>query len=583
MLKNIRSYFYNFKKYQASLEKYLFPVILLLYPLIGLNAGLDISDTAYNLTNYEFPGSVYPMWMLSTFLSNVTGSAIMHLPGAGTMLGFSIYSSFIISAIALVSYYMLQSYMPGWMNFIGIFIAESLCWCPRMIMYNYLTYLFLTLGALFLLKGVFLWNEQWKYLFLAGVMLGLNTMVRFPNVAETALILVVWFYGAITGEDIVTVLKNTGMCILGYFVGIFVPYVVISIVYGPTAYIDMITSLFGMTSGAADYSTGGMLSSIVNAYIGVTSNMLILIPCMAAGILMFMIKKDRFIWAKKLLYVAGLFVLVRYYFAEGIFTRNYYYYDSIFKAAMMFIIISLILGVIGSCGFLNGNKQEQTLSFTMVMLILITPLGSNNYTYPVINNLFLIAPLSLWVLRRLMQRLGEEEYHFAWQSTVTMIIAVVIIQGIFFHIYFSFSDGADGQKRDACVTGIPKVGNMVTTSYNAETLEELAEYLDSSGRTDESVLLFGGIPGISYVFDLKPAIGTVWPDLDSFSVENFDNELMELSVSDDPQPMIIIGSNMQEYANINVKYNILLDYIANHDYNIDFENERFTVYVGKGL
>ena len=562
------------------LEKYVFPLVLLLYPLIGVNAGLDVTDTTYSLANYEFIDTLNPMWLLSTFLGNVTGAIIMHLPGAGTMLGFGVYSSFIISLTALISYYFLQKYMPGWMIFIGTFMAESLCWCPRVIMYNYMTYMFFTLGALFLVKGIFFWEKQNVDLFIAGLFLGLNVMVRFPNITETALILVLWFYGALTRDDFLNILKKTGTCILGFTTGVAVIFLVISLIYGPGAYFGMIGSLFGMTSGASDYTTSGMISAIIDAYFKTAADMLILIPCIVAGIIMFLIKSERFVWIKKLLFAIGLCIVVKYYFAEGIFTRNYYYYDSIFKAAMMFVIIALILGVIGICGFLNGNKQEQTLAFLMVMIILITPLGSNNYTYPVINNLFVVAPIALWIMRRLMQRLGDRQLHFTWQSTITMVIIVVLIQGILFHVNFSFVDGADGQKRGETVKTIPKVGSMVTTSYNARTLEELGKYLSDNNLLGTKALLFGGIPGLSYIFDLKPAIDTVWPDLDSYSTEIFDEKLIELSTSDEPYPVIIVGKDMQGYANISDKYDILLDYISNHDYNIDFESERFTVYVG---
>ena len=143
------------------------------------------------------------------------------------------------------------------MIFIGEFISISLCWCPRVILYNYLTYLFFTLGALFLARGLFFWEKQNIYLFFAGIFLGLNVMVRFPNITETALILVLWFYGAITGDDFLDVLKKTGICILGFVTGVIVVYVIISLMYGPGAYFEMIGSLFGMTKGASDYNPSG--------------------------------------------------------------------------------------------------------------------------------------------------------------------------------------------------------------------------------------------------------------------------------------------------------------------------------------
>jgi len=293
---------------------------------------------------------------------------------------------------------------------------------------------------------------------------------------------------------------------------------------------------------------------------------------------MFLLYEDRYVWIKKLLFSVGLLILVRYYFAKGVFTRNYFYYDSVFKAAMMFVIIALILAVIGTVGFLNGSRLEQTLAFTVLMIVLLTPLGSNNYTYPVINNLYIVAPISLWLFRRLMQRLGEREFNFAWQSMITMVIVTVLIQGLLFHGSFAFGDGTDGRKRDTVSSNIYKAQGMVSTGDNIESLEKLAEVVEDRKTIDNHVILFGGVPGLAYLFDLEPAIGTVWPDLDSYGTDNFEKELLELSVSDDPEPMIIIGKNMQEYANISTKYDILLDYMNEHGYNKVFESERFMVF-----
>lgn len=577
MLRNIRSYFYNLKKFQSPLEKYFFPVVLLFYPLIGVNQGLDIMDTTYGLSNYEFLKGLDPMWALSTFLSNIVGSTLMKLPGAGTMLGMSVYCSFVISAIALLAYYLLQYWMPGWMNFIGLFMAESLCWCPRVIMYNYLTYLFFTLGTLFLLIGLFSWEKQNLFLVLAGVCLGLNVMVRFPNVVEAGMIVVLWFYSIITGEKFVEALKKTFVCIGGYVLGLLIPYLLIAALYGPGAYFEMIGSLLGMTGGASDYTAGGMLGLILEAYFTTASKMVIMIPCIAAGVIMFMFLPRRYVLAKKLLYVLGLLVLVRYYFSRGIFTRNYQYYDSVFQVAMMFVIFTLILAVIGSLGVLNGSKQEQTLAFSILMIILITPVGSNNYTYPVINNLFLVAPVSLWLLRRLMQRMGDEQVNFPWQAMITMVIAVALLQGTVFHFLFAFGDGTTGEKRD-CYSVIPKVSKMKTTSYNQSSLDELYAALADRELLEDKVLLFGAVPGLSYIFDLEPAINTVWPDLDSYSTEKFDDQLMELSATESKMPTVIMGKELPEYANINEKYDILLDYISVHGYNKVFESDRFIVF-----
>ena len=176
-----------------------------------------------------------------------------------------------------------------------------------------------------------------------------------------------------------------------------------------------------------------------------------------------------------------------------------------------------------------------------------------------------------------MQRAGEGHFNFTWESMFTMVVVLLFIQGGLFHFGYSFFDGADGTPRDS-QTSIKKAAHMVTTDYNAETLDELQQVLLDEKLMDTKVILFGGIPGIAYLFDMEPAIDTTWPDLDSYAIKNFDDQLMEISVSDAPTPTIIVGKEMAEYSNIGTKYDILLDYIVNHDYNKVFESDRFIVF-----
>ena len=80
------------------------------------------------------------------------------------------------------------------------------------------------------------------------------------------------------------------------------------------------------------------------------------------------------------------------------------------------------------------------------------------------------------------------------------------------------------------------------------------------------------------MFDMEPAINTTWPDLDSYSIDKFDAQLMSLNASDEATPTIIVCKEMADYSLVGAKYDILLDYIANHDYNKIFESERFIVF-----
>lgn len=584
MLKNIKSYFTKFKGLQSLPERYFFPVVLLLYPFFGITKGLDIVDTTYNLGNYEFMGNVDPMWLFSTFLSNLFGNIIMKFPGAGTILGFSVYCTFIISAMALVSYYVLQKWIPGRMVFIGEIIAESLCWAPRVILYHYLPYLLVTVGTLLLIRGVFSKEKQEILLFAAGVCLGLNVLMRFPAIIDCVLILVLWFNSFIAKDKFADVAKKTGICIGGYAAGFGVPLFLISIRYGFNAYPDAIGKLFAMTGEATDYSSGGMIADILEAYTHTLGNMLIMIPCLAAGTVMFLVAKKNYVLLKKFLYIAGLLLLAVYYVKKDVFSRNYYYYESMFQAVMMFLIITVILTIADVSGFFNGGVEERTISFAALMLIFILPIGSNNRTMPLVNCLFFVAPAGLWIIQRFLQRFVDNEWIFAWQAMITGVIVVLLVQGAIFHARFSFADHNEATpelKLDTKVTDIKKANGLVTTKANYDTLSELKNCIESNGLTQGKVLTFGNVPGISYLFDIEPAIDTTWPDLDSYSTVRFASALEKLDLSDNPNPTVVIGKLddiMLANPNVTEKNNMLLDYIKKHDYNIIFESDRFTVY-----
>ena len=52
----MKAYAERLKPLYPFAEKILFPVILVLFPLLKVNQGIDLTDTAYSLGNYAFFG-----------------------------------------------------------------------------------------------------------------------------------------------------------------------------------------------------------------------------------------------------------------------------------------------------------------------------------------------------------------------------------------------------------------------------------------------------------------------------------------------------------------------------------------------
>ena len=567
-----------YERYRTFAGRFFFPVLLFLYPFTGVAQGIDLTDTTYSLGNYEYVSGIDPMWVIATYLPQMAGRLLMRLPYGNTMLGMNLYCTLFIAATALAAYGLLNRFLPEWIAFAGVFLAENLCWCPRVILYNYMTYLFFTVGTLLLLHAVTDEEEQKRTFLLAGICFGLNVTVRLPNIVHVVMIVTVFVYGRMQNRGALVVCKQVLLCVCGFFAGFLVPFLAVCVRFGSYAYSEMVISLFGMSETAREYSPGGMLLSVANAYAKTLGHMAVLIPCMAAGVAMFTIKKEKGTGWKKLAYVAGLFILARYYLGRGVFTFNYWYYDCMFQAAMMFLIASCILFVLDLLNLFHGSAEERLLSLAAMVSVLILPVGSNNYTFPVINCLFVIAPASLSCFlraRRAVYETNVAPQQFVWVSTVTGIALVLLVQGMLFHNRFSFRDGMDGTVRDTRITEIPKLNGMVTTAENAERLTSLHAFLRDNGYEGSETLLFGDIPGVSYLFDLPPAIFTTWPDLESNVTERFDEALSALSGT----PLVIVhpeGTNM--YTHSERKYTLLLFYMEQNGYETVYDENGFKVF-----
>ena len=221
-----------YKKYLKKACNLLMPVMLVVYSLLLVNQGITVTDTGYNYGNFVNFDSLDGMWKFSTYLANATGTFFTHLPGGQTMLGLNLYTGLVKALIALVTYFVCVRVfeIPRKITFLAELMALGYCWCPTALLYNYITYLLFTLGAMFLCVAVKTEKDYWYIP--AGVCLGLNVMVRLPNLAEMALILAVWFICFVQKVKLPRVLKKTGCCILGYLAGVCVVLAYIVVRYG---------------------------------------------------------------------------------------------------------------------------------------------------------------------------------------------------------------------------------------------------------------------------------------------------------------------------------------------------------------
>lgn len=624
------------KKIEPKLN-IVYTILLLVYPMLRVSQGLSVMDTTYSASNFAFFDEMNGTWIVATYLANLVGNVIYDLPLGETLLGMNIYTSLIVGLTAVLTYSLLKRDIDKNIVFLGEILALSLCWCPTTILYNYLTYFFLTLGALLIYRC--LAGAKEDRFVAAGIALGINVAVRFPNVTEAALILAVWFVGVIEHKKILRVIKETLLCIAGYIMGSGFVLVIIRIKYGPDAYLDMISNLFAMTDKAVDYKPTSMITAMFEDYIYGMKWILLFLAVVFGGTALFYIGNRVFKFAKaRMVMILGVLaatlLAIRICYGQGMFSMHYYeyrsmYYWAIVLLALVTIICICYLGARGSyiddgISFVQtvtddaeGNAAEEIvhtnklvfhhkriLASIVLIEIYITCLGSNNGMYPIVNNMFIVAPFVLWVIYDWLKIKNKDFSRkfrcltFSGALVLTVVCSCTLIQGVGFHTAFALQDGDEGHPRNSKIEGHKVVQGIYTTQENAAGLQGLMDYVEENGGEVREVILYGNTPGLGFLLNKESAISTFWPDLDSYNYEEWAADMKAVSeevAGGRPAPYVITSIQVAaweggdakaiDYFGIDKdkfgedrKLNDLVEYLHKFEYKQVYCNDAYSVY-----
>lgn len=571
-------------------------LLLLIYPLRKAAIGLDMMDAGYTLGNYRFYDTMNENWRLATYLANVLGVLLSKLPFGNMWVGMNVYTSLLIGIIAVVTYNFLvkEKIVNKWIAFLGELTAISLSWAPSVNLYQYLGYILMTADVLLLYKAL---KRKNKFdLLMAGVILGAAVAVRMPNITYMALIIPVWYYAWLNRDTaqnkkwLALLLQQTGYCIAGYAAGLLVPICGICIRYGIEAYPNMIASLFGMTDTATDYKPTSMVTAMFEDYIAYSAWLCIFAVYLLAGFVIMKLFKGHFVRVKKVFYIAGYLVLLRFCYGRGMFDFNYTAYFSMYKWVTVFLLVSILL-----CIWLiiskKAEKDHKLWAVFLLVMIFVTPLGSNNGLYPIINNMFLVIPLTMGLLwhyiseKRKAQNAESAGNAFVVKSMTIFIGTCVVVQSILFGVFFVFHDAPQsiGDYAKADITGSQSTKGLYATVDKVEELDLLGGYLQKNHLLQKEVILYGNIPAIAYIFDLKPAVYTTWADLASNSLEQLEAELASGEVRE-KEPLVIMSAEaaerMEEESEreADKKLAAIYQYLTELRYDSTYKSAQFCVY-----
>ena len=288
------------------------------------------------------------------------------------------------------------------------------------------------------------------------------------------------------------------------------------------------------------------------------------------------------------------------------FNFKYYQKESALQWGAVFLLLSLL--VFAWMLFTRMLDDEWRLIGCLALLIvLITPLGSNNHIWPALNNLFFITPVIFWMIYR-FARWGRTCLDvtgkvplFSIKAMCSGILIAFFIQALGIGFGYVFADGEMGEPRIFHVAENPVLEGMRTNEMTAEVLEEITVFMleNSSEYGRKDLILYGNIPGLAYYLNMPPAIDTTWADLDSYPLERLMEELERISksrVSDKKErPLVVLtpqidaflagneqamefwGTDRAAYGQ-DKKLEMINCFLAENAYEQVFSNEAFVVY-----
>lgn len=509
--------------------------ILVLLPFLHVNIGLSVADQGYNLINFESFPDMNSTWMIATLAANLVGKFFTYLPFGHYMLGMNIYCTLLLSVAAVLMYVVLKKDYNRYAVFLGLIIAICFSWSPKVILYQYLSYYLFCGGAVLLAQGLI--KEKRLLLYLAGILLGINLFVRFPNILQVSLIVVVFVSAFIKKSKLKDMGLNVLCCIAGWCTIVLPVILIMEIACGRGAYLGMVQSLFAMTESATSYTPLAMLQSV---YAGYLENFKWFIWFVVEAVVVtviygFLRKKWQKI-AMALIAIVGFLFIIRIYWYWGVMNVKYTTYQSVMVWGTCFLMFSILMLFYILC----SKKYEpikRLYAISGLVIIIISPLGSNNALFSNYNNLYLLAPVVLGGIADFVMQYrekGKRDKRNVWSFSAmpiglvsTLFVLVVLFQTFMFHMFFVFGDAGITGEQKVVVPGNKKLAGIYTTETNAKELGELTAFFEENELREKEYIVWSHSPILYYALDLECAIGHTWPMLDSYTYAEFVGDLAD--------------------------------------------------------
>lgn len=541
--------------------------LLVLYQMLGVFFGMDVADAGFYLTFYDniftHPADVEYNFMY--YLSGVIGGAFQSLFPSMGMMEMRLLGVAFNTLCAIVLYGALRQHIDvraivlGCALVVTSFIAPPYTFC-----YDLCTIVFYVLAITALWRG--LENRNPWLALVAGMMAGLNILVRIPNVLGLSMALVPVIACACDKRH---GWRQSLICSLFFLAGAAMA-VILTIALMPdlhrTVFYEVLHDLRDIAadeSGTASHSTGQMIMTQLKFYgVQAWAAIKLGVPVIVYWSAHKRIGNKWLMWTLKALAIAVFAWLVyRMHPLQPVW------------------LMCLVGGIMVMVENWHERRGIVWMALLGIGMMLVMPLGSdgayNNGTIVA----WAIAPVAmLWWLRR-----DKVAFPLA-------LIAVCALRMLTVGAYF---DGGPLWEKRCCIDN-DRAAHIYTTRERADVLNTMLQGISPHVTAGDVLMAYGSSPLINYLTRTRPYIGCSW-------VEQLSATMLEQKLKKAPKgelPLVLqqkfstlgmywsepiedfrtdYGDQQNTYRD-NRKLEVLNAFLSKYDYRVVYEDTHFVLY-----
>jgi hypothetical protein len=488
-------------------------LLLLIYPLLMIWQGLDITDTGYSVANYalffdhyDAISSSSPLWL--TMFIGASAESLL-----GTHFGLIAHrltDLFLVYINFFIIYKLLNKYFPTNTILIGLLItAFTLTPTLHIFSYQSATFTFYLIAVYFLYFGLI--ENKLHYIFFGSFFLGLNFFIRLPNLLGLGLygmLLINYFLlkKSLTSKDL---FFQSSLFFLGYAVG-FVSILGLMEYLGHLHYFieNMERLLNLLLHGGQENSHSGNslflqllkdLKSIINIGLNIVLIIIFVLFVLNVGERKFTRYKLPYfvmavLWLFSFYYLLGADGKILYYLYGTvigilIYTLYDYYKKHSYDLFLLTIFaLSLIfLGTLGSDTGLLFAYYHTPLALTLSIAYIVRTNFSG----------------SLSIFKHTVH-LNQTHIQFIKYSLISLSSITFLYYG-FINVY------RDESKNQLLHTiNHPRLVNVYTSKERAEVLEDALYHLEKYVNKGDVLLSCDSTPIIYYATQTIPMLDKTW-------------------------------------------------------------------------